>query len=56
MRFSQHEEFSGIFVPFAGFEPYEKGWILMNKALKQRAERAEAGARAAALPSTSPRH
>jgi hypothetical protein len=36
--FVQEEEFSGIFVPFVGFEPYRKGWQQMNMALKQKAE------------------
>jgi hypothetical protein len=39
VKFSQREEFSGILVPFAGFEPYERGWEKMNAALKRRAER-----------------
>jgi hypothetical protein len=38
VKFSQHEDFSGIFVPFVGFEPYRQGWEKMNAALKQRAE------------------
>ena len=38
VKFSQHEDFSGIFVPFVGFEPYHQGWEKMNAALKQRAE------------------
>lgn len=38
VRFRQHEDFSGIFVPFVGFEPYRKGWEKMNAALKRRAE------------------
>ena len=38
VRFTQHEDFAGIFVPFVGFEPYRQGWQRMNAALKQRAE------------------
>jgi hypothetical protein len=38
VRFTQYEEFRGIFVPFAGFAPYREGWLRMNHALKQRAE------------------
>jgi hypothetical protein len=38
VRFTQHEDFAGIFVPFVGFEPYRQGWELMNAALKRRAE------------------
>ena len=38
VRFTQHEDFAGIFVPFVGFEPYQEGWERMNAALKQRAE------------------
>jgi len=38
VKFTQHEDFSGIFVPFVGFEPYRQGWEKMNAALKQRAE------------------
>lgn len=38
VRFTQHEDFAGMFVPFAGFEPYHEGWELMNAALKRRAE------------------
>ena len=38
VKFTQHEDFSGIFVPFVGFEPYRKGWEKMNAALKRRAE------------------
>ncbi|HEY6723297.1 MAG TPA: SRPBCC domain-containing protein [Polyangiaceae bacterium] len=38
VRFIQHEDFAGIFVPFVGFEPYHQGWELMNAALKSRAE------------------
>jgi len=40
VRFTQHEDFSGIFVPFVGFEPYRQGWARMNAALKRRAEEA----------------
>jgi hypothetical protein len=39
VRFTQYEEFRGIFVPFAGFSPYHEGWLRMNQALKERAER-----------------
>lgn len=38
VKFSQYEDFSGILVPFVGFEPYRKGWEKMNAALKRRAE------------------
>ena len=38
VRFIQHEDFAGMFVPFVGFEPYHQGWELMNAALKRRAE------------------
>jgi hypothetical protein len=38
-RFTQDESFSGVLVPFAGFEPYRAGWERMNAALKARAER-----------------
>jgi hypothetical protein len=38
-RFTQDESFSGLLVPFAGFEPYRAGWERMNAALKARAER-----------------
>jgi len=41
VKFRQHEDFSGILVPFVGFDPYRKGWAKMNAALKQRCERAE---------------
>lgn len=37
-RFRQEESFSGVLVPFVGFEPYRAGWERMNQALKQRAE------------------
>jgi len=40
VRFTQHEDFAGIFVPFVSFEPYHQGWELMNAALKRRAEAA----------------
>ena len=46
VRFVQEEEFSGIFVPFVGFEPYRKGWQQMNAALKQKAESEERKAKA----------
>jgi len=36
--FIQYEDFGGMLVPFAGFEPYEAGWEKMNRALKARAE------------------
>jgi hypothetical protein len=42
-RFTQDESFSGLFVPFAGFDPYRAGWARMNAALKARAERIAAG-------------
>jgi len=35
-RFTQDESFSGVLVPFAGFEPYRAGWERMNAALKAR--------------------
>lgn len=38
-RFTQDEAFSGMLVPFAGFDPYRAGWEQMNQALKVRAER-----------------
>lgn len=38
-RFTQDESFSGVLVPFAGFDPYRAGWERMNAALKLRAER-----------------
>jgi len=38
-RFTQDESFSGVLVPFAGFDPYRAGWERMNQALKVRAER-----------------
>jgi hypothetical protein len=41
VRFVQEEDFTGIFVPFVGFEPYRKGWQQMNVALKQKAESEE---------------
>jgi hypothetical protein len=41
VRFTQEEDFSGLFVPFVGFEPYQQGWEKMNAALKQRAEAKE---------------
>lgn len=37
-RFTQEEAFSGVLVPFVGFEPYIAGWRRMNAALKARAE------------------
>ena len=46
VRFTQYEEFSGIFVPFVGFEPYRAGWVSMNQAIKQRAEATESKVRA----------
>lgn len=42
VRFTQYEEFSGLFVPFVGFGPYREGWARMNEALKKRAEAPEA--------------
>lgn len=39
-RFTQQEDFGGILVPFVPFEPYHKGWLRMNAALKARAEAA----------------
>lgn len=41
VKFRQREEFSGIFVPFVGFDPYEKGWEKMNAALKRRVEQSQ---------------
>lgn len=38
VRFTQHEDFAGAFVPFVSFEPYHQGWERMNAALKRRAE------------------
>jgi hypothetical protein len=38
VRFTQDEDFSGIFVPFVGFGPYRAGWERMNEAIKKRAE------------------
>jgi hypothetical protein len=38
-RFTQEEAFSGVLVPFVGFEPYIAGWRRMNAALKKRAEK-----------------
>src|SRR4051794_8090547 len=38
VKFIQHEDFSGILVPFAGFDPYRKGWEKMNAAIKLRSE------------------
>ena len=37
-RFTQEEAFSGVLVPFVGFDPYIAGWRRMNSALKARAE------------------
>jgi hypothetical protein len=37
-RFTQEETFSGVLVPFVGFDPYLAGWRRMNEALKVRAE------------------
>jgi hypothetical protein len=45
VRFVQEEDFSGIFVPFVGFEPYRQGWERMNAALKHKAESEEQKAR-----------
>lgn len=42
IRFEQRESFSGLLVPFADFEPYRRGWLKMNAALKRRAELAHA--------------
>jgi hypothetical protein len=39
VRFVQLEHFSGLLVPFASFDPYRQGWLKMNQALKERAER-----------------
>lgn len=39
VRFTQYEDFSGVFVPFVDFEPYHRGWESMNASLKRRAER-----------------
>ena len=47
IRLVQDEHFSGLFVPFVGFEPYHLGWIKMNEAIKRRAEAAERAARSA---------
>ena len=44
-KFTQHESFAGIFVPFVAFEPCHRGWELMNAALKRRAESADIAAR-----------
>lgn len=38
VKFRQEENFSGILVPFVGFDPYRQGWEKMNAALKRRAE------------------
>jgi hypothetical protein len=38
VRFVQEERFSGVLVPFVGFEPYRLGWERMNDAIKRRAE------------------
>ena len=38
VKFTQHEDFCGVFVPFVSFDPYRRGWEKMNAALKQRAE------------------
>lgn len=39
VEFTQHEDFKGILVPFIGLEPFQKGWVKMNNALKMRAEK-----------------
>ena len=44
IRLVQEEHFSGLLVPFVGFEPYRLGWVRMNVAIKRRAEEAERGA------------
>jgi hypothetical protein len=44
VRLVQEEHFSGLLVPFVGFEPYRLGWVRMNEALKRRAEAAEQAA------------
>ncbi|MGD0680281.1 MAG: SRPBCC domain-containing protein [Polyangiaceae bacterium] len=52
-HFVQYEDFSGIFVPFVGFEPFRQGWEKMNASLKKRAEeheRANPPAHVAASP------
>jgi hypothetical protein len=41
VRLIQEEHFSGILVPFVGFEPYRLGWLRMNEAIKRRAEAQE---------------
>jgi hypothetical protein len=41
VRFIQEEHFSGVLVPFVGFEPYRLGWLRMNEAVKRRAEAEE---------------
>jgi hypothetical protein len=53
-RFTQTEDFSGIFVPFVGFGPYKAGWERMNQALKARAEVPRKLAAVAAPPSDAP--
>jgi len=47
VKFTQYEDFEGVFVPFVGFEPYHQGWELMNAALKKRAEKLSAPKRIA---------
>jgi hypothetical protein len=37
--FYQNEKMSGIIIPFSNFKPEAQGFVLMNKALKDQAER-----------------
>jgi hypothetical protein len=38
--FYQNEKMSGLIIPFTDFKPEAEGFVLMNEALKKRAEKA----------------